>query len=249
MQEKTDEAPTPHGGLRWEWTGLLSFATALVAVGSATLHLVGSIWHRNYLAYWGIDSKLFPQSTDQVLLNGFYALFDRLVLLFWALGAEWHTVLLVIGTVIVAVLASYVDVWADKAVETLAKMVKRGRLWRARVTIGLAVGLLITSFAIRATFVLVVSMGDPAAAAETAAKKSVDERAEDFARGCDHSTRRCAEIRRVGQEPIVRYLLETSPSQLAIFDVDTSRSRALFREGAEIISARPISVMMRGVVK
>lgn len=247
MQENTDEAPTLRGGLRWRWTGFLSFATALVAVGSATLHLVGSIWHRNYLAYWGVDAKLFPQSTDQVLLNGFYALFDRLVLIFWALVGEVHTVLLLAATV--AVVALYFDVWADKAIEVLAKTVQRGRPWHARVTLGIALGLLITSFAILATFVLVFAMGVPAVAAEAAAKKSADERAEDFARGCDHSTRRCVEISRVGKEPIVGYLLETSPSQLAVFDVGTSRSRTLSREGAEIISARPISIMVQGVAR
>lgn len=44
------------------------------------LHLVDSIWHRTYLSYWGVDAKLFPQSTDQIMLTGFHALFDRLFL-------------------------------------------------------------------------------------------------------------------------------------------------------------------------
>src|SRR6218665_1255941 len=107
MQPSPSDTPAPAARFRWSWTSLLSLATALVAVGSATLHLVGSIWHFQYLQYWGVDARLFPQAADQILLKGFYALFDRLLLLFIALAKEWYLLLLVVA--LLFLLALYID--------------------------------------------------------------------------------------------------------------------------------------------
>jgi uncharacterized protein YqgC (DUF456 family) len=210
----------------------------LIAVGSATLHLVGSIWHRNYLSYWGVDAELFPQSTDQVMLTGFYALFDRLLLLLTALASEWYLVLLAMAVLVL--FALYLDVITDKAVDAVVKVAHNGRPWRKRAVQGAMIGLLLTSFVFLATFVLVALMGIPAAAAEMSAKKSAEANAADFAKGCAASKRSCVEIKRSGQPPIQGYLLDSSTAHLAVFDAGIRRSRTLPRDGVEVISDKKV---------
>lgn len=238
MQPSPSDTPVPPARFRWTWASFLSLATALIAVGSATLHLVGSIWHRNYLSYWGVDAELFPQSTDQVMLTGFYALFDRLLLLFIALVKEWY--LLLLGVALLFLLAMYIDALTDRAVDAVVKVAHSGRPWRKRVVQGLMLGLTFASFALLATFVLVAMMGIPAAAAEMSARKSAEANAEDFAKGCAASKRSCVEIQRAGQPPVQGYLLESSPTHLAIFDAGIRRSRTMSRDGVEVISAKKV---------
>lgn len=239
MQPSPLDTPVPPARFRWTWASFLSLATALIAVGSATLHLVGSIWHRSYLSYWGIDAELFPQSTDQVMLTGFYALFDRLLLLLSALVSEWYLVLLAMA--ILVLFALYVDVITDKAVDAVVKVAHNGRPWRKRAVQGAMIGLLLSSFVFLATFVLVALMGIPAAAAEMSAKKSAEANAADFAKGCAASKRSCVEIQRTGQPPIQGYLLESSPTHLAVFDAGIRRSRTLSRDGIEVISGKRVA--------
>lgn len=238
MQPSPSDTPAPAARFRWSWTSFLSLATALVAVGSASLHLVGSIWHFQYLQYWGVDARLFPQAADQILLKGFYALFDRLLLLFIALAKEWYLVLLVVA--LLFLLALYIDAITDKAVDAVVKVAHSGRPWRKRVVQGLMLGLTFASFALLATFVLVALMGIPAAAAEMSARKSAEANAADFAKGCAESKRSCVEIQRAGQPPIQGYLLESSPTHLAVFDAGIRRSRTLSRDGVEVISAKKV---------
>lgn len=246
MQPSPSENPVPPASFRWSWASFLSLATALIAVGSATLHLVGSIWHRNYLSYWGVDAELFPQSTDQVMLTGFYALFDRLLLLLTALITEWYLVLVAVAFLVL--FAMYIDAITDKAVDAVVKVAHNGRPWRRRAVQGAMIGLLFTSFVFLATVVLVALMGIPAAAAEMSAKKTAESTAADFAKGCTESKRSCIEIKRAGHAPILGYLLESSPAHLAVFDAGLRRSRTLSRDGVEIISAKKLGGEPQDVV-
>lgn len=246
MQPSPSETPVPPARFRWSWASFLSLATALVAVGSATLHLVGSIWHWQYLSHWGVDAKLFPQATDQILLTGFYALFDRLLLLLTALIKESYLVLLAVA--VLFLFALLVDALTDKAVDVVVKVAHNGRPWRKRALQGVMLGMGLTSFALLATFVLVALMGIPAAAAEMSAKKTAEGHSADFAKGCAASKRSCIEIKRAGQAPILGYLLESSPTHLAVFDAGLRRSRTLSRDGVEVISAKKLGGEPQDVV-
>ncbi len=67
---------------------MLSLLTALVAVDTVTLHVVGVASHRAYLQYWGIDAGVFPRSTDLVLINGYYGLVNQSALAFLGILAN-----------------------------------------------------------------------------------------------------------------------------------------------------------------
>lgn len=69
---------------------MLSLATALVAVGTVTLHLIGDVRHRHYLNYWGIDAGLFPKTADWILINGYYGVVDRFVAILIAILGNLH---------------------------------------------------------------------------------------------------------------------------------------------------------------
>lgn len=173
------------------------------------------------------------------MLTGFYALFDRLLLLLSALIKEWYLVVLAVAVLIL--FALYIDALTDKAVDAVAKVAHNGRPWRKRAVQGAMIGLLLTSFVFLATCVLVALMGIPAAAAEMSAKKSAEATAADFAKGCSESKRSCVEIQRAGQPPILGYLLESSPTHLAVFDAGIRKSRTLSRDGVEVISAKTVA--------
>lgn len=172
------------------------------------------------------------------MLTGFHALFDRLLLLLTSLINQSYLVLLAVAALFLIVL--YFDALTDKAVDAVVKVAHNGRPWFRRAVQAVTIGLTFTSFALLATVVLVILMGIPAVAAEMSATKSAETSAADFAKGCSASKQSCVEIKRSGQEPIVGYLLETSPTHLAVFDAGIRRSRTLSRDGVEVISAKKV---------
>ncbi|WP_143696843.1 hypothetical protein [Variovorax sp. YR752] len=77
--EKEPVKPASQESKSIPWSGILKAAAAIgTAVGGYLVHLSGSISHRNYVYEWGLDSGLFPLSTEATFIEGFYALIDRL---------------------------------------------------------------------------------------------------------------------------------------------------------------------------
>jgi hypothetical protein len=87
---KNEQVIQPRWQLAIGWPTMLSLLTAFVAAGSVTLHLIGDVSHRRYLSHWGIDSGLFPKSTDWILINGYYGVVDRFLSILGAMLGNLH---------------------------------------------------------------------------------------------------------------------------------------------------------------
>jgi hypothetical protein len=89
-----------------------------------------------------------------------------------------------------------------------------------------------------ALFLLTAFMAVPAALGETAGKAAAESEASEYRRGCKDSNIPCAELKRGDQTIATGFVLDSSPSHIAIFDVQLQRGRVLALEKREEISSR-----------
>lgn len=171
-----------------------------------------------------------------MLITGFYAVLEQSILLSVSLTHSWHHLLLAV--IALVLLVYFVDVVTDKGADRMVRLVRASPAWCAPVIKSLLIALMTAAAAILAMFSVVALMAIPALVGESAALKSAGERRADYAKGCEHSTSRCVEVARAGQPIVVGYLLESSPSHLALFDVALQRGRTLRREEAETVSTK-----------
>ncbi|RCW66739.1 hypothetical protein [Pseudorhodoferax soli] len=224
--------------LRLSLAAVLSGLAAVLAAGSAALHFIGTIWHRNYLAHWDIDANLFPRSTDQTLLAGYYAVLERGVMLWLFIAEKWPWMLL--GACGLIAICFFIDWITDRGVDVTAAWIDRSSR-KARLTAAVIVaGLALFSIVQVCVVVVVAAMLLPAGIAEAAAGRSAEVAMRDHAKGCELSTRRCIEVRRADGVSVKGYLLDSSPNDIALYDVESGRGRTMSRQGVEIVSTRPL---------
>lgn len=85
------------------WPKLLAASTVTVGMSTVLLHFLGMVVHRAYLAAWSVNSTQFPKSTDWLLLNGYYGIWNGLAMLFLALLANFHWIALGVITLLIYV--------------------------------------------------------------------------------------------------------------------------------------------------
>lgn len=234
----TETARPPEKSLRIGFAAVLSAVAAVLAAGSAALHFIGTIWHQNYLAHWDIDANLFPRSTEQTLLAGYYAVLERGVM-FWLFIAErWPWMLL--GACGLIALGFFIDWLTDRGVDVTAAWINRSSRKARLIAAVILAGLAIVSIVQLGVVVVVAAMLLPAGVAEAAAGRSAELAMKDHAKGCERSVRRCIEVRRADGASVKGYLLDSSPNDIAIYDVESGRGRTMSRQGVEIVSTRPL---------
>lgn len=217
------------------WPTVLSLATAFVAVGAVTLHLIGDVRHRHYLSYWGIDAGLFPKTADWILVNGYYGVVDRFVAILIAIlgNLHWLAAATVILGLYVFILQSPTGGTSGEAPQWLLRQPE----WRRRLIRQMLLTALFVSVVPCALFLLTALMAVPAALGETAGKTAAESEASEYRRGCKDSKIPCAELKREDQTIATGFVLDSSPSHIAIFDVQLQRARVLALEKLELISS------------
>ncbi|MDM0068362.1 hypothetical protein [Variovorax sp. J31P207] len=210
--------------------------TALVAVGTVTLHVVGNASHRAYLQYWGIDAGVFPKSTDLVLINGYYGLVNQSALAFLGILANlgWWAV----GAVGVALYLFVLLSPTEAGSGTVSKWVAKRPAWAQRLARYLAgtflVAAVIPFLLIAWTAVMVM----PDAVGGANGKAHAEREALEFQKGCDKSKHPCVELKKGGESLGLGFVLDGSSSHIAIFDAKLKRARVIPRDAVELISAR-----------
>ncbi|WP_162583318.1 hypothetical protein [Variovorax sp. PBS-H4] len=210
--------------------------TALVAVGTVTLHVIGVASHRSYLQYWGIDAGVFPRSTDLVLINGYYGLVNQSALAFVGILANfglWAAAAVGVALYLFILLSPW-DAGSG-AVETWlagrAAWVRR----LARYLAGTLLVAVITPVMLVAwTAVMIV----PDAVGAASGRAHAEREAVEFTKGCEKSKYMCVELKKDGQAFASGFVLDGSPSYIAIFDAQLKRARVIPREAVELISGR-----------
>ena len=189
-----------------------------------------------YLQYWGFDAGVSPKSTDLVLINGYYGLVNQSALAFLGILANFG--LLAAAAVGVAlylfVLLSPWDAGSGAVVKWLTGRVA----WVQRLARYLAgtflVAVIIPVVLIAWTAVLIA----PDAVGAGSGKAHAEREAAEFARGCERSKHMCVELKKGGVALGSGFVLDGSPSSIAILDAQLKRARVIPREAVELISGR-----------
>ena len=224
------------------WSGILKATGAVgTAVGGYLVHLSGSISHRHYVYEWGLDPGLFPLSTEATFIEGFYALIDRLAKIqttIWSGSTFFGISIVLLPTVLL-----FARQRIDRKLSTLS--VPKPPVWAFKWQ-----GDLLQSFMISAIVVLslqlpitflILLMAGPAALAESAGQDAAIRELAKFQKGCDADVQaRCMELRKGNDVVAKGFLLTSSPTHIAIYDVQMRAGRALERSGTELRSeAKP----------
>ena len=231
-----EEPESPPRFMRPTLSGVLSLLTALVAVGTVTLHVVGMASQRAYLHYWGIDTGVFPRSTDLVLINGYYGLVNQSALAFLGILANfWWWAAAAVGVALyLFILLSPWDAGSGAVKTWLA----RRAVWVQRLARYLASTLLVAAIIpvmlIAWTAVMIV----PDAVGAASGRAHAEREAVEFIKGCEKSKHVCVELKKGGQTLGSGFVLDGSPSYIAIFDAQLKRARVIPREAVELISGR-----------
>lgn len=212
---------------------VLSLSASIVAAGTVTLHLVGDLRHKYYLQHWGVEDGLFPKSTDWILINGYYGVVDRFFSIVIAILSNLHW--LAIASVILG-LYIYILLKPNTGRPFKApRWVLRLPEWAQRFFRQVFLTTLFVSTAPLALLLFTAFMAVPAAFGETAGKAAAITHASEIQKGCNQSKIPCAELKS-GRETIAKgYVLDSSQSHIAIFDVDLQRARVLPLDKLELI--------------
>lgn len=233
---KNEEVVQPRWQLAIGWPTLLSLLTAFVAAGSVTLHLIGDVSHRRYLSHWGIDSGLFPKSTDWILINGYYGVVDRFLSILGAMlgNLHWLAATAVILGLYVFVLLSPASGGAGEAPAWLIRQPE----WRRRFIRQMLLTGAFVCVVPCALFLLIGFMAVPAALGEIAGLAAATKASAEHSKGCEKSEIPCVDLRRGSETVASGFILDSTSSRIAIFDTKLLRGRVLDIGGLEVVSSR-----------
>ena len=214
---------------------VLSLLASVVAAGTVTLHLIGDLRHKHYLQHWGVEDSLFPKTADWILINGYYGVVDRFFSIVIAILGNLHWV--AIASII---LGLYIYILLTPNTGRPAQVPRwflRLPEWTQRLFRQMLLTALFMSTVPLALLLFTAFMAVPAAFGETAGKAVAIAHASEIQKGCNLSKIPCAELKS-GHESIAKgYVLDSSPSHIAIFDVDLQRARVLPLDKLELIWA------------
>ncbi len=218
------------------WPKLLAASTVTVGMSTVLLHFLGMVVHRAYLAAWSVNSTQFPKSTDWLLLNGYYGIWNGLAMLFLALLANFHWIALGVITLLIYVrlLTSPWDPFAYFG----AKISKLKRLpqWVRRLGLWISMGVLIAAFLIPITLVLFLLIGIPAQTGKLIGEEIFASQLKEVSKGCEQAKVKCIQIFKNDAPIGTGFVLDTSTTHLAYYDTGLSRARTVPLDGLEIRS-------------
>jgi hypothetical protein len=222
------------------WLVLAKVGAAIVAVGGVAFHYTGLVGHIAYLRAWGVDAGLFPKPIDWLMINGAAAFVDRtVVMLALANTITWPLVATALLCFVVLTIAFRVFIASGSPNRPDAEPVaSNASPWTASLGFGVAstlsifgtVPIAILLFAALILFPWV--MGEAYGAAAAKRELAI------FDRGCQTapSGYRCIDVRKVDQLLLRGFLIESSPTHLAIYDPQTRRTRTIPRDGTDLIT-------------
>lgn len=225
--------------LTLNWATTLSVLTALVALGGVTLHLIGDVSHRQYLKFWGINSGLFPKSTDWILINGYYSLVSRFIAILGEIFKNLH--LLAVAAVVLGLYMGVLFSPIGGGRGEIPKWLQRRSEWFRRLLRTMFITATLVGAFPLAMFLLTAVMVIPAALGEAAGKAAAESELSAFRMGCANSARPCIEVRREGQVLASGFVLDTSPSFIAIFEEGSQRGQVISLDKVELVVRGPVA--------
>lgn len=219
------------------WKTLVAVMAALGTVGGIVLHVIGYVFHQTYLTTWNIDTGLFPKSMDDTAMAGYYAFMDRSVIF---LSAIIESSYLLIGLAFLLFAATFIALHFGKASEQsrLAPRVWRLPEWIRDFVVSLVASVGTVALLPIVLIGLVSILLIPAAGGEAVGKQVAKSQQEKFAAGCssEYGKDKCIELRRDGKIVTRGFLIDSSTTHVALYDVDEMQPRVIERAGTEFIA-------------
>ncbi|WP_454721794.1 hypothetical protein [Delftia acidovorans] len=210
---------------------LASLGTFLIAVATVLLHLIGDVVHRKYLSFWGINHELFPKKVDWILINGYYGFVNGL---FEIVNAVFNNALYIISFALILVLYIYIlemPILRSKN-ETPAWLEGKPN-WVRRFIKAVLLSVLISTIFPLVFFLLTLFLVIPAAVAESIGRNIAEKELIEYKKGCQKAKYICVEMKRDGGAEAIRgFLLDVSPSHIAIFSPESMSSHVIPLIGA-----------------
>lgn len=247
----TDVSTTPVSSPGTSWTSAAKVAAAVgITGGGLLLHFIGATSHRVYLQALRLDPGLFPKTTDWIVISGYYTLIDRIAVMLKLISDNWlATVLGVFGLCVylfvVRVLSQYVEKKLSGKIHP-----KWLKSWRGDLLESVLISCLVYLSVPLALLFLMVLMIPPAALAETAGLDSARRDLALFKNGCVNATpiSGCLALRKGAELMAYGFLVDSTDSHIAIFDVGQQRARAFERAGTELVGDYPSSLEQSATV-
>lgn len=218
------------------WGALAKGFAGIAAVGGVILHLMGYVSHQAYLETWGIDPGLFPKPTDATVINGYYAFVDRAAALLSAArqGATHFLLAAVIVALYIFILSRIGKLSTSGKLRALVRRtpdwlsdLAKSLVLTLTMLGGIPIALVLAAFVLAVPAILGQNFG------QSIAKKEMTV----YRDGCnaEGNSRMCVELRKDGKTIARGFLIESSESHVALFDVSEKRARALSRDGMELL--------------
>ena len=233
-QEATDkkEAKKP-----FEWS--LSKTFALIGVIAAViLHLAGHISHETYLRYFGLDAGVFTRDAFATQVVGYYVLSEFFSAGFELLVKRWNV--LAIVSLGAAGYFALIHLFME------SKWVKRGREnakgkqggWRFVLFIFAMTMMFVSGLPVLFAATAVV-LAIPSELATTYASRRFEADMKEFNKGCWPDKVKldylCSDINRDGKLLARGFLVDSSASHIALYDVNMKKARLFERDKTEVI--------------
>lgn len=214
----------------------LSLLAAVAASGGVTLHLMGDATHKTYLGHWGLDAGLFPKTTDWMLITGYSTAFDRGVAILKLMGANvlWSLAMFLVLSLYLALLQSPLGSSSGKQPAWLERQSERVRQF-IRSALSALLFVCALFFLLGALLALAAV---PAVLGATAGKAAVEREMNDYAKGCDKATSSCVQLKKGSEIVGTGFILDSSPTHIAIFDATLQKARSIPRDGVETVALR-----------
>lgn len=223
------------------WSTVAKILAATGAVGGLVLHLIGYVSHQFYLGAWGIDSGLFPQQTDDIIVLGYYAFVDRVASIFSTLNYSQFWSWLGIGLLLTIYIFTVYKFARWLSNNKTIHLVKKIPGWISELSKIFALTIMTLAGIPVALFFAVFFLAIPAFLGENFGKTHAERQLTTFVMGCnqDSSAHMCIELCKDKISLARGFLIESSESHIAVFDVNRKRALAFEREGTELIADTP----------
>lgn len=244
----TQKTAQSSGG--FSWASLAKILAALGTVGGLLLHLIGHIGHQSYIAEWGLDPGIFPKPLDEIMVFGYIAIMDRSISILSLLGNQKWQILGIWAAITVYV---YVVWYLEKSAkrEKVTKIFERlpERL-ADLLKSALGTALILAVFP-AGLYLVAVGTVIPAALGDSYGRSSAQEEYRRFVLGCAPVSggSHCFDVLKNGKRIAYGYLIDSSATHIALFDVEAKRARAILREGTELLADERSTSKQPDIVK
>lgn len=227
----------------FSWSSIAKLLASIGTIGGVVMHLIGYITHQSYLATWGIDSGLFPKPVDDIAMTGYYAVMDRSVSILSVIQTEaWK--LLVPGVAIMVYAFVLLRLNRSNKREKIVRVFQKIPDWVGDLAKSLGVTIVALGSVPIALFITIFVLFIPAVFGASYGRSLAEREQQKYVAGCTQADAgtKCIELRKDGK-PIARgFMLESSTSHVALFDVNEMKARAIERAGAELVADTPYRV-------